>query len=106
MTNWIDLLKDDPIIGTWLPVPDGGLSPDHPLAGSYLDVVPDEPAPDEPPLNVTDDGVAHHAVLFPDGTERCQCGDDWPCDHAVALAADPIQRHQMALDHMNRMTDR
>lgn len=83
-----DAYRDDPIAGTVVDVPPGGLPGDHPAAGSYLDVAPLEPVLTEPATNVDDAGTAHFCVIPPRGEDFCGgCGNLWPCDKARRLDA-------------------
>lgn len=89
MTDHSEYLIDDPIAGTILEVPPGGLPEDHPLAGSYLDVPPDRTEPDGDVGNLDGNGQAHFCLILPAGEgEICGgCRKEWPCDDAVRLAA-------------------
>lgn len=45
--------------------------------------------PDPAPVNMSG-GVAHHAVVYPDQSESCACGNPWPCSEAPALNVHPV----------------
>lgn len=71
-----------PVVGVVEP-PTGGTDP--------LELNPDAPVLDQPPRNVTPDGVPHFLrlmppdALHPNGAEVCGgCGRDWPCSDAPA----------------------